>query len=191
MSNVITNVFAIIDDNGYVIDEVAFFDEEDMLNLPDNYLKPNYEKVLYTPKWDFVQKEWVEGADYNKMLESAKSIKKAELNMMCNESILSGFYHMVNGVKYHFSYDMEAQGNFGDSRQILNDGTVKVVDWTVSTDDGYERILITKEDMDGLTLSVFAHKQENIKKYRDVFLPMVENAKTLEEVNNITWDMQI
>lgn len=136
--------------------------------------------------YKFIDGQLVKDTDIE--LARAKERKDEELNESCNKAILSGFYHMVNGIKYHFSYDMEAQGNFGDSRQILKDGVVESVEWTVSTDNGYERIDITKEDMDGLTLSVFAHKQENIKKYRGVLSPMVKEAKTIEEVNAITWD---
>lgn len=128
--------------------------------------------------------------DEEYVLALAKKKKDKELNDACNKSIKKGFYHMVNGTKYHFSYDTEAQINFGDSKQVLNDGLVETVDWTVSIDGVYTRIPITKGDIDRLTVSIFAHKQENIKRYREELLPLVSGAKTVEEVNEITWELK-
>lgn len=160
-------------------------DEEIELDIPNDHPFISSNPTHYILK----DGELIRNDGY--ILEKTKKKKDLELSRKCNEEIENGFYHMINGIKYHFSYDKEAQVNFGDARAILMEGVVEGVDWTVTTEEGYERIKITKEDMDGVTLSVFAHKQENIRRYRDILLPMVKESKTIEEVSNIKWDIEI
>jgi hypothetical protein len=41
--------------------------------------------------------------------------------------------------------------------------------------------------MDTLTLTILQHKDSNVSKYRDVLLPQVNSASTVDEVNAIIW----
>ena len=127
--------------------------------------------------------KWIDG------LDKAKEDKSKELNTACQEAILSGFYHVIDGEKYHFSFDIEAQLNFQGAERLFSMGAIDEVKWTVHREDGrYERITINKEIMNELSLVILKHKNDNISKYRDVLLPMVEKAETVEEVESITWD---
>lgn len=122
------------------------------------------------------------------LLEMAKRRKDAELNDACNQAILAGFDHTINGVTYHFSFDLEAQLNFIGAERLLSKGLVTSINWTVQRDGQYERIPITKEILDELSVTILQHKNSNISKYRDVLLPRVYSATTIEEVESITWD---
>lgn len=122
------------------------------------------------------------------IVKIAKERKDIELNKACQKAIMDGFEHTINGKEYHFSYDTQAQINFGDSRQLLNDGIIEETPWTVTLNGEYERIDINKSMMDELTEQIFFHKQRNISKYRDILMPKVEIAKTVEEVNAINWN---
>ena len=120
-------------------------------------------------------------------LQQAKGLKDTELNKACENAILSGFNHVINGVEYHFSFDIEAQINFQGSAKLLDDGVVEEIKWTVRNNGQYERISINKSIMDELTLVILQHKDENISKYRDELMPQVEDATTVEEVKKIEW----
>lgn len=121
-------------------------------------------------------------------LSSLKVKKDLELNASCSKFISSGFNHTVNGIDYRFSFDIEAQLNFQGARDLLNSGILPSIAWTVKRDGVYERIQITKEIMSELTIVMLVHKDKNIKKYREQLLPLLKNAKTVEEVNSITWN---
>jgi hypothetical protein len=124
------------------------------------------------------------------LLNIAKSKKDAELNDACNKSITDGFIQNIDGIDYWFSFDSEAQSNFQGSRPILNEGIVESINWTVrigGKDGEYSRLPITKTIMDTLTLTILQHKDSNVSKYRDVLLPQVNSASTVDEVNAIIW----
>lgn len=123
-------------------------------------------------------------------LKSAQMQKDEELNQACQDSILAGFTHVINGQTYWFSYDYEAQGNFRDAKEILSDGVVLAVPWTVrigGKDGEYSRIEINLEQIKELALVIMEHKLNNISKYRDFLLPIVTGAETPEEVQEVKW----
>lgn len=156
-------------------------------DIPED-CKRGWGEGFHNPIWDFKQDTWVEGRDYNEILDEAKRDKDIELNMACEQSILAGFNHTIDGVEYHFSYDSQAQQNFGDSRALLTEGVITQIPWTVKLNGEYARIIVTKEIMDGLTVTVLLHKTNNISKYRDILLPKVMNATTVEEVGAVVWE---
>ena len=130
-------------------------------------------------------------------LNLAKSLKNDELNKMCNQTILAGFSHEINGQAYWFSYDYEAQTNFGDAKDALKDGIVSTVPWTVRLGDKngpYSRIDIDLPTMQGLAVRILEHKSGTISHYRDELMPIV-NAVTITttleeaiaEVQAVTW----
>lgn len=121
-------------------------------------------------------------------LQDAKQKKDLELNRACRESILAGFYHVIDGVQYWFSYDKEAQQNFTDAQAVFADGLVQELKWTVKKDGEYTRIVINNDIMNELKLVILNHKDSNISKYRDILMPLLNSATTVEEVEAITWD---
>jgi hypothetical protein len=122
------------------------------------------------------------------LLEEKKKEKIQELDETCNRAIVSGFNHTINGVEYHFSFDIEAQLNFQGAERILSNELVPEVMWTVSRNGEYERIPITKAIMSELTMVILQHKDSNYSKFRDVLMKQVENATTVEEIQAITWE---
>lgn len=125
------------------------------------------------------------------ILDRAIKLKDIELNESCKQSILSGFDHTLNGIKYHFSFDTEAQLNFQGSKSLLDSGIIQSINWTVTRDGVYERIPVTKEIMDELTFVILMHKDSNVKRYRDKLLPLVMQATTEEEINSINWNTEV
>jgi hypothetical protein len=157
-------------------------EDEIELELDDSH------EVFYSSHRLFIFSEGELIKDSDFILLDAKKRKDEEFNKACNIAILAGFEHTIDGVEYHFSYDIEAQINFGDSRALLVEGVVQSVDWTVQSNGEYTRISVTKEIMDELTLAIFTHKQKQIGKYRGELMPLVNSATTLEEVLSINWN---
>lgn len=125
--------------------------------------------------------------DDTHLLDLAKERKNRELNEACNQTILNGFDYTIHESTYHFSFDMEAQLNFQDAESALKNEDLESVNWTVMKDGKYERIAITKEIMDELKRMIFQHKNSNISRYRDFFLPKVSSASNIQEVESISW----
>jgi hypothetical protein len=183
-----------IDETGHVI-ENYFWDQKRLQQAIDEgrtFVNESWGEGLYEPIYDRETRQWKEGKDPLLLLEMAKESKRSELDEACNEAILGGFEHEINGTMYHFSYDTEAQMNFNDGAQVLNQGLVAELLWTVYNPSGaYERIVINKELMNEITNTIILHKQGMISKYRDELLPLVEAATTIEEIEAIKWDMVV
>lgn len=129
-------------------------------------------------------------ADDSIGLDNAKIAKDEELNLKCKEAILAGFEYSINGTVYWFSYDIEAQGNFRDGREALRDGLASVLPWTVRVggiDGPYDRIIVDFKLLMAISMAGMIHKTEKINKYRDFLMPIVNQAKEVEEVESVVW----
>lgn len=157
----------------------------------ENPIEVEVESLSHPVFEDPLRYKYIDGElvlDSSNDLDRAKAFKDIELNQACNDSILGGFDHTVNGETYHFSFDTEAQLNFQGIRPLLSEGMISQVDWTVTKGDTYHRIPVDKKLMDELTVAILMHKDGNVRKYRNVLLPKVYEATTVEEVNSINWD---
>lgn len=141
--------------------------------------------LLEPSKYKVVNNELVEDLSY--LIQYVKEAKEKEFKANCDNAILSGFYHTIDGIEYHFSFDFEAQLNFQGSERLLSSGVVPSILWTVSVNGSYTRIPIDNTIMQELTLEILMHKTKNIGKFRDILMPKVYAATTLEELEAITW----
>ena len=108
-------------------------------------------------------------------IKNYKVKKSKELNDSCSKAITQGFkYQKGDGNEYHFSYDIEAQGNFRDARDAFIDGITAEIEWTVTVDDKYQRIMLNQDDLNSIRLIALEHKDSCIKRYRNDLLPLVE-----------------
>lgn len=95
--------YAIVDDRGFVIDEVVV-EEYDAQGkpisdpVPDNYIPPNYTKRLFTPRWDFTSQEWVEGLSTEEVAAKEREIsgesKPSELDRLRQENEMNAMAMM-------------------------------------------------------------------------------------------------
>lgn len=179
-----------IDKDGKIIENYFWSEKnlEEGIKEGRIFVDTPWNEGMYEPRYNHTTKEWEEGKDASFILTTFKEMKKRELDQKCKEFIIQGFNHEINGILYHFSYDAEAQINFNDGSQVLNQGIITELMWTVYNPEGqYERIPINKELMNEITNTIILHKQGMISKYRDELLPQVEVATTLEEIENIVW----
>lgn len=116
--------------------------------------------------------------------------KDKELSKACQDTILAGFTHKIDGELYHFSFDMESQLNFQGAERILSQGLFQSISWTVRHNGEYKRIPISKAIMEQLVYVILIHKDSNIARYREELMPLVYKATTVEEIESITWDYE-
>ena len=121
------------------------------------------------------------------LLEELRASKMIEFNMRCQETIEAGFDYEYEGTVYHFSLDTQAQQNFSDSYQLLKDRTIQDVAWTVKVNGEYSRLVIDFDMMQEISHLIFLHKTNNIAKFRDILMPIVNDATTQEELGEIVW----
>lgn len=123
------------------------------------------------------------------VLQNAKTSKISEIDKKCNEAILKGFCHEINGEKIWFSYDMEAQMNFERLRKDFESGVITEQMWTAKNEAGdYIRVSISKELMTELSITTNKHVDKKVGKFRDYYMSLIMEAQTLEEVNAIQWE---
>ncbi|EIT85899.1 hypothetical protein A374_08689 [Fictibacillus macauensis ZFHKF-1] len=160
------------------------------------YDMPADDLFLRTDPYNYKMEDGKLVFDYEFYLQNEKEAKDREINDACNAEITAGFNHTINGVEYHFAFDMDAQFNFQAAERLLSKGLKKSIMWTVqivSSGTGalglgnYTRIPITLSIMDDLLVVIADHKEEKIAKYRDVLYPILQAATTVEEVRAITW----
>lgn len=180
-------------ETGIILDVCLFNDEivgkdgtVTKIPIPEDY-KEGWTERMFSPVYDLDNDCWKESKPLEEILQEQRILKDRELNDACQEAILAGFKHTINGIEYEFSYDKEAQGNFSDAQSILSDGLIAELLWTVKQDGEYTRIPINKTIMDELKLVILLHKTSNISKYRDKLMPLVESASSVEEVEAVIW----
>lgn len=130
--------------------------------------------------------------DTSFILNQIKEAKKSELSLACQNRILSGFNHTVKGVDYHLSYDREAQNNYQERWQLFQNNMIESIVVTGHTLDGEDaRLTMNKEQFDKLYLSSVMHKENCIKKLRDDLFPLLDSAKTIQDVESVNWNIEV
>jgi YHS domain-containing protein len=126
--------------------------------------------------------------------DQAVADKKAELNIACKNAITGRFSADVDGVTYWFSNDTEAQSNFKDTKSLFDDGTIDamaggIVKWTAYDVNGNVcRIPLNKDQFKPVNIARVMHQNNNVSRLRDDLEPKVDAAKSVPDVQAITWD---
>jgi len=122
-------------------------------------------------------------------LEEVKGAKLAQLNELCNKTIVEGFSQEINGTVYHFSCSLSAQSNFTGTDALFKDGLIAESEWTVVniTTGAVERITLDQPTFNDVKLAVFQHINSNVSKFRNTLQPQVDSATTNTEVDAVTW----
>lgn len=117
-------------------------------------------------------------------LESLKEVKKQELNEQCQLDIEKGFTYN----NYFFSFDKEAQNNFITAQLTAMNNQQAVFLWTAKDETNeYVRIELTAVDIIEMASYIMQHKENRISKLRDILYPIIDDALTIEEINDIHW----
>jgi hypothetical protein len=180
----VKTIYANLDEFGRIVEwSSCYMDGFSEIEIDDNhpfFKDRSHSTYVYDGK-NLVKNEAIQ-------LNIARKNKDDELSRACNKSILDGFVHEIDGVEYFFSYDIEAQINFSDAKEILEDGMFEEIMWTAKKNGEHVRIPINLERFNQIKLSIFKHKANNISKYRDVLLPKVMSASSVKDINSITWE---
>jgi|GEM_PF-3118267 len=147
---------------------------DDIFNQPNNY-------------------RFVEGRlilDKELALKNAKNKQDYLLNEACQAAIYQGFDFNVNGEIVIFPFNKEEQAKLQEAMMLFESELLDELMWTVKKDGVPTRVMITKEMSDDLSLAALMHISHNISTYRNVLLPLVMKAETIEEVEKVTWNIK-
>lgn len=125
----------------------------------------------------------------SEILIEKKELKKKQLSEICQEKILKGFIFNFDGINYRFSYDSQAQKNLADTYNLFQSNLVNIMKLTAHTNDDQDvRLDFNKEVFNDLYLTSVFHREDNISRYRDQLIPMIEKITKLNELEAINWD---
>jgi hypothetical protein len=119
-------------------------------------------------------------------LDEIKQKKIDELDNDCKNAILANFIATLNGVDYEFTYDMAAQSRFNGVGILFLNNQITQIPWTAYQNGERVRITLTKDDFNIVSLAALAHQNDNVTKYSDLYV-QVMNATLTSEVNQILW----
>lgn len=126
----------------------------------------------------------------DEILEEKRESKKIELSQACHEEIIKIFEVDIEGEKYGFSYDMEAQTNMQETYHMFQNNAINEITWSARHNQDKIRITLNKSDFEKVYYSGIKHKQSLIGKLKDVLEPLVDSAESESELNQISWDMK-
>jgi len=160
--------------------EVHVLDIENQeIEIPLNFVE-GWNEGFYSPIYDLETKEWKEGKPLEEILEVQKVSKIEELNLICRNEIEKGFEY--NG--YFFEFESHDQDNFTQTLALLSvDPTTTNVTWKTKNQG---IVNLTREEFLQVCKKAETTKRNNIGKCW-ILKSEVEQATTIEEVNNITW----
>lgn len=125
--------------------------------------------------------------DPKEKVRGIKREKAEDFDELCQEKILAGFTCEVQGVPYHFSFDREAQANMQSSEQLLREGIIDTVKWTVSFEGEKKRIQLDRDELLLVQAAANAHREKLIDHYREKLLPALEKADSIDAVHAVKW----
>ncbi|GIM47049.1 hypothetical protein DNHGIG_25980 [Collibacillus ludicampi] len=155
--------------------------------LPKDSAPEEVVDAFNNPQYYMVQNdELVQKPDYAaSLLEDVKARKIAELDQMCNQTILAGFTSSALGAPHQYDFDEEAQRNFAGTLALLNvDSTITSITWK-TVDAG--PLTHTRDQFIQLCRDAFNFKDSQIQKYWSKKNQVLQST-TVDQVNAITWD---
>lgn len=131
---------------------------------------------FHKPKWDFTNKQWIEG-DRTAALNGAKQSKLNELKIAYKEANQADIAYMNTT----FQADKDSQDLIVS---VLSAGSVPTgFFWLDSLNN---QVPMTYAELQGLSGAILARNQTNFIKYQGL-KAKVNSAKTLKTVNSIKW----
>lgn len=130
-------------------------------------------------------------SDTEDLLEDSKKNKINQLSIACGQEILNGFKSDVDGVEYHFNYEIDNQQNFSDTMRLFENNMIKVIGWNGYLDENKVRLELDKEIFNQIYIEGVKHKTNCLTTLNDYLIPMVKSVKTEDELNLIYWGQGI
>ncbi len=124
------------------------------------------------------------------ILEYHKAVKKSEIALFAKQELELGFdvETFEDGVVHHYTYDGISQKRFEKMFSVQSSPLAQtLVKW--STNKG---ALLDHTAEQFMTVCGVAFKYEYTIEYKQIYIDsLISNAKSIEELNVISWDMEI
>jgi len=117
-------------------------------------------------------------------LEDYQKNKIYELNTLCNQTILNGFYSTCRGTEEFYSFsDLDQTNIMGYISMLNSDPTIQII-WKSANETLCT--LYTREQMIQLAKDGLIHKQQHIYRF-EVLRNQVMECVSIEEISEIVW----
>lgn len=178
--------------------EVDLINEEDEDFVTEPYTLVPPPVPNWKPVFDFTENKWIETLSDDEIkvknagassLEELKENKKKQLSQTCKEDILSGFKAKVEDKLYHFSYSLSSQANLSERLSLFQNDIImelKITAYDIEAEEE-KRIVVTKEDFKNIYVASVKAKEDKIAKLKDILIPRVAQAQSIDEVNLVNW----
>lgn len=170
----------LLDSNGFIIEPVVVF-VYDVLEV--NVIKEVVPEGMYTPRWDYESKTWVESVTLNELLAPLRELKVDQLNIECQEAITGGFEFEGD----LFQFNDKDQVNFNQQLSlILLDETLNSIIW--KTENNGVKVFNRQQFIETCKAGEF-HKRNNIGRYWQLKeFVMTHDFKSVDELNSIDFN---
>lgn len=167
---------------GWQYDEKQYGIREYLELISGNQIKQNEQLLSADEKYKLIDKSSIS-------LDNLKLAKLAQLDELCNKSIVDGFDCDINGISYHFSCSTNAQLNFTGTQYKFDKGEITSIEWTAieNTTGNIVRITLDATSFKIVADKVLPHINGNINKLRNILQPQVESATDNTSVDSIVW----
>jgi hypothetical protein len=175
------------DENGRYIEPVLIEANEDgTYTIPENCTDKPLPQPNWNPVFDFESDDWVEMTTEKELIVRFSPSKIEELNNKCEETILGRFsVELIDGM-YEFGYDEKSQSRFNGVSSLFNGDLITEIEWTAYLNSERQRIILNKDSFNKVAVAALMHCNDNIVKFNEL-LVRVNNAQTLDELNEIKW----
>lgn len=118
-------------------------------------------------------------------LEELRTKKLEQINYLCNQEILNGFYSSALGEPHYYNFDEEAQSNLSGTLILVNGGQISsetIISWKT---DGVPQNHTVSEFIQ-VCVDSFTHKQSKITKYWSKKYAILAMT-TREDILTVNW----
>lgn len=130
--------------------------------------------------------------DESNALLEVKNNKILELQNESQKRNSDGFDILLDGEKYIFRNTNSNKSFLQKVYEMCNSNLIKESSIKLVNDKGNEIVKnVNIANINELWLLSYLHEEDLNKHFREVLMPLIENANTIKEVLDITWDSQV
>lgn len=181
-------IYVYLDKDNF-IDGWASSEMDGSIKIKEEKLADEIKDNFRVYRYDSLTDDFVK--DESKAIQEAKASAIFQFNVIGDKKNNDGFEFIVDNEKLIFQNNSANKGFLQKAYVLTSDDFLKIKESTLRfiDEDGNEITkTLNKTKIYELWLLSFLH-EDNINKHLDtVLIPKIKNAKTIEELNSITWD---
>lgn len=138
-------------------------------------------------RYDYETEKFIK--DEKKAISDTKTQIIFDFNNLVKEKNNEGFKVTINGELLTFQNTDSNRSFLQKSYLMMESGLINSATMKFINENGNEVLkIVSGATIYEIWILSFMHEDELNKHFNEIIMPQIKNAKTLEELNNITWD---